>query len=80
VNFTPICVKIRPLEMALQRHACVLECGGKRSATPLSNDIGLENEAILSTFFCFPKRCHSHRTPRPYGASGAALRKLNALA
>ncbi len=45
--------------------ACVLECGGKRSATPLSEASDLSN----GTSRPIPKRCHSHRTPGPCGGS-----------
>lgn len=46
--------------------ACVMECGGKRSATPL-----FQLQDILSSF---SKRCRCHRSPKRPATDRAHLR------
>jgi DNA-binding transcriptional regulator YiaG len=50
--------------------ACVLECGGKQSATPLSKPWQYPNRASHP----IPKRCRNHHTPRPFGPSISSWR------
>ena len=76
-NFGTADWKRREFRHTTPMRACVLECGGKRSATPLSNGAGFRKRNLsLRRHVLFQKQCHRHRTPGPFGNANDLWRAM----